>query len=490
MVHLKAEEKGKLTNPNPGGDTTEEAGSMAMLATLTPAPVAATPGKGRNPHKLEKDDIEKEFWQVWCEHRDRLYRCCLRLMKCNHSDAEDALSEAMLKALNMVRKFAGKIANLPAWLMTLTRNLCLDLIRKRYRGAVGVDDIEWVGDSGEMGVASAVELPEQVLEKNERSVVIRRAIASLPERMRETFILHFYEELSYQEIVERQGISIDCVYKRISQARKKLKEKLSDYFIMSQVEAGKISQSLPKKEERPLRRSHEVLKENEMAVVRRETEEAFVEAVEKLEMVESPVESRERVEVMIPDAVRVSAGVDVDVAECLESVEVVGEDISDVARVCGEKELRPILPGVLSPSTMELTWRRDVWENAPLSEWGREMLATCLIGEVIDPENSFGHKGSVGNWCRRSGGRLCSILDMVGVVIRRFFDVPDSSRSFPRFQVKGNRNGERWRWVMGARLVEMVGAIGLKLAMQAELLLLKVCDFVDCGSFVANFDTG
>ncbi len=59
---------------------------------------------------------------------------------------------------------------------------------QRPRGAVGVDDIEWVGDTGEMGVASAVELPEMVLERDERSVVIRRAIASLAERMRETFI--------------------------------------------------------------------------------------------------------------------------------------------------------------------------------------------------------------------------------------------------------------------------------------------------------------
>ncbi|GGA27953.1 RNA polymerase sigma factor [Okeania sp. KiyG1] len=231
MVHLKAKEKGKLTDQNPGGKTTEEGGSMAMLATLTPSPVAVAPGKGRNPQKLEKEDIENQFWQVWCEHRDRLYRCCLRLMNSNQTDAEDALSEAMLKALELVQKFAGKITNLPAWLTTLTRNLCLDLIRKRSRGAVGVDDIEWVGDSGEMGVASAVDLPEQVLERDERSVVIRRAIASLPELMRETFILHFYQELSYQEIVEQQGISIDCVYKRISQARKKLKPMLRSYFI-------------------------------------------------------------------------------------------------------------------------------------------------------------------------------------------------------------------------------------------------------------------
>ncbi|NEN90517.1 MAG: hypothetical protein F6K48_17050 [Okeania sp. SIO3H1] len=54
---------------------------------------------------------------------------------------------------------AGKIANLPAWLMTLTRNLCFDLMGKRCRGAVGVDDIEWVGDSGEMSQILQRSLP-------------------------------------------------------------------------------------------------------------------------------------------------------------------------------------------------------------------------------------------------------------------------------------------------------------------------------------------
>ncbi len=176
-------------------------------------------------------DLTSVFWEQWTEYQDQLYRCCLKLMNSNPTDAEDALSQAMLKAWEKIQKYAGKIANFKAWLYKLTRNLCIDLIRKRYRGAVGVDDIEWVGDSGEMGVASAVELPEQVLEKDEKSSEIRRAIADLPETLRETFILHFYQELTHTEIAARQGISYDNVSRRIYLAKKQLKEKLSSYFL-------------------------------------------------------------------------------------------------------------------------------------------------------------------------------------------------------------------------------------------------------------------
>lgn len=69
------------------------------------------------------------------------------------------------------------------------------------------------------------------METGERKIVIRRAINNLPTRLRETFILHFYQELSYQEIAEQQDISYQNVCKRISQARKILLMELRGYFI-------------------------------------------------------------------------------------------------------------------------------------------------------------------------------------------------------------------------------------------------------------------
>ncbi|NEQ35970.1 MAG: sigma-70 family RNA polymerase sigma factor [Okeania sp. SIO3I5] len=345
---------------------------------MTPPPVAVQSGNRKNPQKLEQEDIEKEFWQVWGDHRDRLYRYCLRLMNSNHADAEDALSEAMVKAWNMVRKFAGKIANLPAWLMTLTRNLCLDLIRKRSRGAVGVDDIEWVGDSGEMGVASAVELPEQVLEKDERSVVIRRAIASLPERMRLTFILHFYEELSYEEIVEQQGISIDCVYKRISLARKKLKSKLSRYFI--DFDGSVLGEGLELREGKESREKLEDLAKVSVQDISATPgvsgEEQKREELEVVSVEIAP-ENSQGLETMTVSVAEEC--VEVDVAEKSELVDGAGlskgmveEKIGDGANVCDENVLSLMRLVVLLSSMLGVIWTGC--EEAPFNEWWRKGL--------------------------------------------------------------------------------------------------------------------
>lgn len=74
----------------------------------------------------DRSHLISQFWQQWQESRGQLYRCCLKMMNFNPMDAEDALSQAMVKAWEKVQKFGEKITNLKAWLYQVTRNLCID----------------------------------------------------------------------------------------------------------------------------------------------------------------------------------------------------------------------------------------------------------------------------------------------------------------------------------------------------------------------------
>jgi RNA polymerase sigma factor (sigma-70 family) len=174
-------------------------------------------------------DIRSIFWQQWQQYRDYLYRCCVKWMGGNPTDAEDALSGAMLKAWEKLQKYGGEITNFKAWLTTLAHNLCVDIHRERSRGANRVEDIDTIPE--EQGLVSFDDTPLSALEIGEKKIVIRDAIANLPTRLRETFILHFYQELSYPEIAQQQDISYQNVCKRISQARAILREELREYFI-------------------------------------------------------------------------------------------------------------------------------------------------------------------------------------------------------------------------------------------------------------------
>ena len=178
------------------------------------------------------EDVETAFWQYWQQYRDSLYRCCIKWMGKNPTDAEDVLSRAMLKAWEKVQMYKkGEIVNFKAWLTRVTHNLCVDIHRERSRSAHSVENIEVYASSEEQGLISSEDKPDSILETDEKRIVIRRAIDNLPTRLRETFILHFYHELSYPEIAEQQDISYQNVCKRISQARKILREELRGYFI-------------------------------------------------------------------------------------------------------------------------------------------------------------------------------------------------------------------------------------------------------------------
>ena len=157
-------------NKNRGLTESQDMEPATVKVSITPETQ-----KRKKSHKSDLGDIEKEFWQEWSAIQYQLYRCCLKLMNFNPTNAEDALSRAMLHCWEKVQNFVGKIGNLKGWLMQVTRNFCYDIIRQESREAVGVEDIEWVWDTGDMGLLSSVESPEMVLEREERSQEIRRA---------------------------------------------------------------------------------------------------------------------------------------------------------------------------------------------------------------------------------------------------------------------------------------------------------------------------
>jgi RNA polymerase sigma factor (sigma-70 family) len=172
-------------------------------------------------------DINSEFWQLWEKYQDYLYRCCHRWMG-NPTDAEDALSRAMLKAWEKFRDGTDGIKNFKAWLIRLTRNLCVDIYRERNRGARQVESLSAVGNEAEF--ISEEENPVLAATQQELEKFLRGAIDELPDRLRETFILHFEQEQSYQEIAQHLNISYDNVRKRISQARVILRKSFNEYL--------------------------------------------------------------------------------------------------------------------------------------------------------------------------------------------------------------------------------------------------------------------
>jgi RNA polymerase sigma factor (sigma-70 family) len=169
------------------------------------------------------------FWQLWILHQNYLYHCCLTWMHGNVTDAQDALSEATLKAWDQLFLHSDKITNLKAWLKRFTHHLCMDIHRQHGRRAIGIDNFEEIAGQIEV-VTFSLESPESALLGSEMETIICCAIKALPLRLRSPFSMRFEQDMSYLDIAQKLGISIDNVYKRISQARAILEPQINKYL--------------------------------------------------------------------------------------------------------------------------------------------------------------------------------------------------------------------------------------------------------------------
>lgn len=166
------------------------------------------------------------FWPLWQHHQPYVYRCCLKWTN-NWQDAEDALSEVMLKARHLLPRHAGQIRDLQAWFGRLAQNHCIDRHRQQSRQATNHHKLEQMAFSS----ADSPLLPDEVVENSEMYQCVRRAIATLPPGMREVVILRLLKQNSTQETASYLNISERLVRQRVQRARPLLQEPLKRYLM-------------------------------------------------------------------------------------------------------------------------------------------------------------------------------------------------------------------------------------------------------------------
>lgn len=134
------------------------------------------------------------FESVVREHGSVVLRVC-RSMLAVH-DADDAWSETFLAALDAYPRLTGD-ANVEAWLVTIARRKCLDLLRSRGRRAVTVERLP--EEAGTLGI------PEEAVETRADADRVARAVAVLPQRQRQAVTYHYLGGLGYREVADIIG---------------------------------------------------------------------------------------------------------------------------------------------------------------------------------------------------------------------------------------------------------------------------------------------
>ena len=145
----------------------------------------------------------------------------------SREDAQDASQEVFLRVASKLGEFQGN-SSLQTWLYRITVNVCTSMHRRRKLTLFfGFGEAE-----GELDVPSTDRAASHEAEQNEFDAYIKRVLASLPPKQRETFCMRHYDELSYEEISEITGTSEGALKANYHWAVKKLAEELrsSEYY--------------------------------------------------------------------------------------------------------------------------------------------------------------------------------------------------------------------------------------------------------------------
>ena len=135
-----------------------------------------------------------------------------------HDEAEDLTQDIFLKIFKSLGTFDRR-ANFQTWLVSVSRNLCID----HYRSVRKERELMDRGvDAADLAPAASEPGPLAALEQRDRVLVLRQALAKLPETLRTAVLLRDIHELSYQEIADRLGLPEGTVKSRINRGRTEL----------------------------------------------------------------------------------------------------------------------------------------------------------------------------------------------------------------------------------------------------------------------------
>ncbi|MGE3843005.1 MAG: RNA polymerase sigma factor [Vicinamibacterales bacterium] len=135
-----------------------------------------------------------------------------------HDEAEDLTQDIFLKVFRSLASYDRR-ANFQTWLVSVSRNLCIDHYRSVRKERQVMDRTT---DPTESGVASNDAGPIATLEQRDQRALLREALDQLPLSLRTAVILRDLRELSYQEIAQQLELPEGTVKSRINRGRLEL----------------------------------------------------------------------------------------------------------------------------------------------------------------------------------------------------------------------------------------------------------------------------
>ena len=156
------------------------------------------------------------FDALLLRHKTRLFNYIFQMVR-DRDLSDDIFQETFVKAITTIKQGRyNDMGKFSAWLYRIARNLVVDTFRaQRNEGSLSTDDTDY-------DILNRRELAEDTIEDVMVDLQIeedlRRLIDELPDVQREVLNLRYYRELSFKEIAELTGVSINTALGRMRYA--------------------------------------------------------------------------------------------------------------------------------------------------------------------------------------------------------------------------------------------------------------------------------
>ena len=168
---------------------------------------------------------ESAFEQLVNRHKNKVYTTIYLIVKDSYT-AEDLLQDTFIKAIHTMKggryNEEGKFSS---WICRIAHNLAIDHFRKEKRSPmITLEDGSNVFNNMSFSEDSA----ESVQIKEDTHARLRELIQTLPQTQREVLMMRHYAEMSFQEIADATGVSINTALGRMRYALINLRKKMQN----------------------------------------------------------------------------------------------------------------------------------------------------------------------------------------------------------------------------------------------------------------------
>lgn len=179
---------------------------MANYNTLTDEQLVRVYSEGNN----------EAFDTLLKRHQERIFNYILRIIK-NEDVANDIFQETFVKAIQTIRQ--GRYTEngkFPAWISRIAHNLIIDYYRQEKSENLQSSDLT------DVDILNRKELCEETIEdvmiSKQIHADVKYLIGELPDLQREVLKMRYYQGLSFKEIAEITGVSINTALGRMRYA--------------------------------------------------------------------------------------------------------------------------------------------------------------------------------------------------------------------------------------------------------------------------------